>query len=312
MELFQVKGEIIGPSKLPGHDVKTWLSFQNVNGLTVTGTWPYSRIDGKGVVWWSSVHDVNRRPTALEFATCDNLEISGTTHVNSPRNHIAISSCTNVTIRNLHIIAPETSQNTDGIDIASSSNIQIRDSYIGTGDDCIAINSGCNNINITGVTCGPGHGISVGSLGMNGGHAEVEEIFIENCTFTATQNGARIKTWQGGSGFAKKIVFENIKLINAYNPIIIDQYYCPTAKSCINKTSAVDVSGISFIAFRGTSMSNEAVKLSCSENHGCTNLLLDHINITSSVGSGGVVNSSCTNAHGRYMDSIPKVDCLLP
>jgi len=28
-----------------------------------------------------------------------------------------------------------------------------------SGDDCIAINSGSSNINITGINCGPGHGI---------------------------------------------------------------------------------------------------------------------------------------------------------
>lgn len=27
------------------------------------------------------------------------------------------------------------------------------------GDDCIAINTGSSQINVTGLTCGPGHGI---------------------------------------------------------------------------------------------------------------------------------------------------------
>ena len=37
---------------------------------------------------------------------------------------------------------------------------------------------------------------SVGSLGMNGGSAQVEEIHVDTCSFKGTQNGARIKVWQ--------------------------------------------------------------------------------------------------------------------
>ncbi|XP_022714831.1 probable polygalacturonase At1g80170 [Durio zibethinus] len=116
---------------------------------------------------------------------------------------------------------------------------------------------------------------------------------------------------QEGSGFARKIVFRNITLINGYNPIIIDQYYCLPGKTCQNQKSAVKLSGISFMGFRGTSLSDDAINLSCSKSVGCTKILLDHINITSAV-RGKIVHSSCINAHGRYIDSIHKVDCLSP
>jgi len=36
---------------------------------------------------------------------------------------------------------------------------------------------------------------SIGSLGKNGAHHTVEEIYVRNCTFNRTTNGARIKTW---------------------------------------------------------------------------------------------------------------------
>ena len=35
---------------------------------------------------------------------------------------------------------------------------------------------------------------SVGSLGINGAFETVEEVHVRNCTFTQSQNGARIKT----------------------------------------------------------------------------------------------------------------------
>lgn len=37
---------------------------------------------------------------------------------------------------------------------------------------------------------------SVGSLGENGAYETVEDVYVKNCTFNGTQNGARIKTYQ--------------------------------------------------------------------------------------------------------------------
>ena len=98
-----------------------------------------------------------------------------------------------------------------------------KDFVIIIGDDCIAINSGTANIRISGVDCGPGHGIrltsykillrimfikifillnhvtlknySIGSLGKDGEIASVEDVCVQNCNFRGTMNGARIKTW---------------------------------------------------------------------------------------------------------------------
>lgn len=71
---------------------------------------------------------------ALHFFKCNNLELSGLTHVDSPKGHISITHSNNVTISNLHIRAPQNSPNTDGIDISVSSHVNIHDSIIGTGN----------------------------------------------------------------------------------------------------------------------------------------------------------------------------------
>jgi galacturan 1,4-alpha-galacturonidase len=70
---------------------------------------------------------------ALQFLGCDNLKHGPLTHLNSPRNHISIDGCDGVLISNVNLIAPETSPNTDGIDISSSTNIIIEHSTISTG-----------------------------------------------------------------------------------------------------------------------------------------------------------------------------------
>ncbi|XP_021847019.2 probable polygalacturonase At3g15720 [Spinacia oleracea] len=258
--------------------------------------------------------DLCVEPKALCLANCNGLELKGLTHVDSPKCHISISGCNNSIISNLHILAPENSPNTDGIDIVSSSHLHISDSIIQTGDDCIAIGSETSWINITGITCGPGHGISIGSLGKDGEIARVEEIHVRNCTFNGSLNGARIKTWQGGKGYARNIIFEEIPLIEVGNPIIIDQYYCNgdhTKCATSAEKSAVAVTGVSYRGFHGTSTTAAAISLNCSNTVACTGIVMESIDIKSSNGSNDTF-AFCINAHGKQSGVSPQVPCLTP
>ncbi|KAK7316872.1 hypothetical protein RJT34_00643 [Clitoria ternatea] len=243
---IQLGGIITAPKsmndwKWPSGDRHAWIQFWSISGLVINGG---GQVDGQGAAWWNFA-DYNHRPTSIQFLGCKNLRLSTLTLINSPRNHISIDTCTGSDISNLHIIAPKDSPNTDGIDIAGSSNILVHDSNIQTGDDCIAINTGSSFINITGVFCGPGHGISVGSLGGSGAYATAEEIHVRNCTFTRTQNGARIKTWAGGSGYARKITFEDIVLVGAGNPVVINQDYSGEDENEVEGTG-VRISDVSY------------------------------------------------------------------
>ncbi|GLT98560.1 hypothetical protein SLE2022_160600 [Rubroshorea leprosula] len=308
----QIGGNIVAPSNSEPvwkeTQSKRWIAFSNVKGLEVSAK---GKLDARGADWWRTCPDMKgcNRPTTLEFGGCSSFRVHGLTSVNSGRNHISISGCNQGTLSSITLIAPNESPNTDGFNIASSANIEILDSNIGTGDDCIAINNYSSYINITGVACGPGHGISVGSLGINGEEAKVEEIHVKNCSFTGTDNGARIKTWQGGKGYASKISFEEIEVTNSSNPIIIDQYYCPHSV-CDNQTSAVTISDVTFRGIRGTVRGENAINLHCSEKVACTNILVEDINLNSLVPDKKAY-SSCTNAYGRSSRSTPPIECLL-
>jgi len=67
----------------------------------------------------------------------------------------------------------------------------------------------------------------VGSLGKGSVFEVVSNISVNGAIFNGTQNGVRIKTWEGGKGAATNLTFQNIKMKDTNNPIIIDQYYCP-------------------------------------------------------------------------------------
>ena len=122
--------------------------------------------------------------------------------------------------------------NTDGIDPDSCSNVIARNSYITTGDDCIAIKSGKNedgravgiptdNVLMENLILGYGHGISIGSE-MSG---NVTNVIFRNLTMHNTENGPRIKSCRGRGGMVKNITYENISINDVSEGIQITQYY---------------------------------------------------------------------------------------
>ncbi|XVF87693.1 hypothetical protein PTKIN_Ptkin18bG0141000 [Pterospermum kingtungense] len=305
---IKVLGNIIAPNSFTWTECDNgcWLCFSDVDGLTIDGT---GQIDGNGAAWWNKTKK-ECAPAVISFDKCNNLNVHGITSLNSPGNHVGVNHCNVVDISHIQLIAPKDSPNTDGIDISESSSIRISDSFFGTGDDCIAINGGSSQINITRLKCGPGHGISVGSLGKNGGTDTVEGVQVENSIFDGTQNGARIKTWAGGSGFAKNIFFDGVQLINVENPIIIDQHYCPDG-GCEPEqgNSAVNISNVRFSGFNGTSATEVAIKLDCSKVVHCTNITLENNSITSADPK-MQVKAECNNAQGSSTSTTPPVTCL--
>lgn len=95
----------------------------------------------------------------LSFINSNNININGLLSLNSQMFHIVINGCQNVKVEGIKVIAAGDSPNTDGIHVQLSTNVEIINSSIKTGDDCISIGPGTKNLWIEGVKCGPGHGI---------------------------------------------------------------------------------------------------------------------------------------------------------
>jgi len=61
----------------------------------------------------------------------------------------------------------------------------------------------------------------------------VQNVTVKSATFTGTENGVRIKSWaRPSNGFVRNVIFQHLTMVNAQNPIIIDQKYCPDNKGC--------------------------------------------------------------------------------
>ncbi|KAH0654475.1 hypothetical protein KY289_032153 [Solanum tuberosum] len=226
---FQLQGTLEAspdPKILPEGE---WFTVNYLNQFTLSGTGIF---DGQGKAAWAQNDCAKTKcahlPYNLSFNFLNSSTIQDITSKDSKNFHMNVNGCNNLTFNRITITAPKESINTDGIHVARSKNVNITDSVIGTGDDCISVGDELEQLHITKVTCGPGHGISVGSLGKTPGEKPVVGVYVKNCTFINTDNGVRVKTWPAShQGVVTELHYEDIIVQNVSNPIVIDQVYCP-------------------------------------------------------------------------------------
>ncbi|KAL7133103.1 hypothetical protein ABFS83_12G118500 [Erythranthe nasuta] len=341
--VFQLDGTIVAPTS-PSHwgsGLLQWLEFTKLVGLTIKGS---GTIDGNGAAWWQNSNDDNDplddesklivplndtteqkprihedswfgsklpsvKPTAVRFYGSYNVTVTGITIQNSPQCHLKFDNCVGVSVYNFTVSSPGDSPNTDGIHLQNSKDVLIRSSDLACGDDCVSIQTGCTNIYIHDVNCGPGHGISIGSLGKDNTKACVSNITVRDVFMQNTMNGVRIKTWQGGLGSVQGVQFSNIQVSEVQIPIVIDQYYCDKGK-CRNQTSAVSLSGINYENIRGT-YTVKPVHFACSDNMPCTDVTLANIQLDPLEEGYHMYDPFCWQTFGQlYTPTVPPVQCL--
>ncbi|KAF3789071.1 Polygalacturonase, partial [Nymphaea thermarum] len=296
----QVDGTVMASTELHLFG-EEWVLFGWLNNLVVTGKGTF---DGQGSSAWPyNVCPFRSKckilPCSLKFAYTNNTVVSGITSLNSKFFHYALLDNTNFKADNLRITAPNESPNTDGIHLERCRGVSIIDSQIGTGDDCISIGPGNSDVLVKNIKCGPGHGISVGSLGKYPEEGNVEGLLVTDCKLTGTLNGVRIKTWEGSptSTVASNVTFDNIFMNAVSNPIVIDQTYCPYTSCPKSSPSRVKIQGVTFSNIRGSSATEMAVMMECSEGFPCQDVNLKDVQLQYSAGT---AKASCLNVRANY------------
>jgi polygalacturonase len=221
--------------KLARGRLENCISADNCHDLSITGN---GTIDGHGASFWKSFRDSQtrpldqqppHRPMLIVLMHCQRVLVQGVTLTNSPMFHLIPQGCRDVTIDSIHILAPQHSPNTDGID-PSGINFLIEHCTIDNGDDDIALKPGaridpslasCENFLVTDCTFLHGHGMSIGS-GSAGG---VENLLVRDCTFNGTDAGIRMKSMRERGGLAEHLTYENLKMTNVKVAILITDYY---------------------------------------------------------------------------------------
>ncbi|KAL7125650.1 hypothetical protein ABFS83_14G130900 [Erythranthe nasuta] len=288
---IEIQGNLLAYDDMSVYTRGAWIMIEKVDGLVVTGG---GTINGRGKeVWQYFTKGSPPLPVSLILQSVQNAKMYNLNLVDSMGFHSKVTDSTNVAISNMKITAPGKSPNTDGCHMSSSRNINITDTVIGTGDDCISIGHGNYNILVARVTCGPGHGLSIGSLGKRPNETSMKGVTITNCTLVGTTNGARIKTYHASPQIeASSIYFQDIVMDRVKNPIIIDQHYDSKKK---REPSKVKISDVHFRNIRGTSISAVSISLNCSSTFPCQGIELSNIDLQP-IAPIGPLRSSCSNA----------------
>jgi polygalacturonase len=221
--------------KAPGR--RSLVSATNATNVSITGE---GTIDGNGQSWWDEARAVkdhgvmgsdHTRPRLVVFDHCRHVLVAGVTIQNSPMWQLVPYYSDDVTIRNIKVLAPQHSPNTDAIDPFSSSHVRIDHIFADVGDDDVAIKSGIANspgpddpsrdITVTDCNFLHGHGLSIGSEVAGG----AQNVRAERIHFDGTDNGIRVKANRDRGNDVGNFVFRDIEMKNVKNAIIISEYY---------------------------------------------------------------------------------------
>ncbi|XP_042406215.1 probable polygalacturonase [Zingiber officinale] len=247
--------------ELPGGRYMSFIHGNKLHDVIITGE--NGTIDGQGDLWWNMWRRRNlrfTRPNLLELMHSTDIIISNVVFLNSPFWNIHPVYCSNVVVRNVTILAPHDSPNTDGVDPDSSLNVCIEDSYISTGDDLIAIKSGWDEYGMayahpsSGITVrritgsGPFAGFAIGSETSGG----IANVLAENLNIFNTGIGIHIKTNSGRGGFIRNITVSDVNLWNVRKGLRIagnagdhpDDRYNTNALPVVDKLTIKNVWGV--------------------------------------------------------------------
>ncbi len=241
------------------HGFMSCIFARDSENVTVTGR---GVVDGQGEYWWKLFRQKSEerservrsrraefmrltrerfgrdqtrfgRPSLVQFLNCRNVRIDGLKFVRSPFWVLHPIYCENVTIDAVMVISPADSPNTDALDIDSCKNVLISNSYFDVGDDCIVIKAGrdedgrrvnrpSENITISNCVMARGHGGVVIGSEMSGG---VRNVVIDNCIFTQTDRGIRLKSRRGRGGLVEDIRVNNVIMNDVVCPFTINMFY---------------------------------------------------------------------------------------
>ncbi|URE27668.1 Glycosyl hydrolases family 28 [Musa troglodytarum] len=338
--VLQIDGVLMppdGPDCWPASDSKKqWLVFYRVDGMTLKGE---GTIEGNGEDWWNLPCKPHRgpkgstlpgpcdSPALIRFFMSYNLTVRGLRIENSPQFHVKFDGCEGVHIEDLSIRSPALSPNTDGIHIENTKSVSIYNSVISNGLDSarpvptsppslpealilLFYDAHRRRLHLDWSGLFQRRHSQCYLRAKPWHQACVSNITVRNARISNSDNGVRIKTWQGGTGSVSGISFDNIYMENVRNCIIIDQYYCLT-KQCLNQTSAVWVTDVAYANIKGTyDVRSPPIHFACSDAVACTNIIMSEVELLPYEGV-LVDDPFCWNAYGVMQTlTIPPMSCL--
>ncbi|PQE29519.1 murein transglycosylase protein [Rutstroemia sp. NJR-2017a WRK4] len=230
----------------------------SANGLgAIQGQGYLYRISGKSVTPLSRIlHTYHvsstNRPRMLRLISPINSTVHDLLLIDSPKFHFVFDFGVNLEVYHLTIRGANLGSY-DGID-AIGTNYYIHDSEVTNRDECVSIKSPSHHALVENLVCNRvGSGISIGSLNNS---AEISDIHARNISVIGGNEIAFIKTYPGGSGYVRNILWENFRSKYSLYGVNLNQYW---QEVFTPDTGAVALSNITFRNFSG-SIANGSVR----------------------------------------------------
>lgn len=256
-------------------------------------------VDGAGAGWWKIAVEKKKakqedppRPWLVQFTRCQDVVVEGVTLKDSPSYTLVPYFSSDVVVRNIKILAPPDSPNTDGVAPYSSHHVRIEHSVIDAGDDNVAIkssrpskageDSSVSDVTVSDCTFLHGHGATIGADTGGGVH----DILMENLRLDGTTNGLRIKSGRGFAGEVYNVTYRNITMTAASPAIAISAYYPnmpeqDTARPLTAQTPKFHDITLSHVTATGGDDAGSVIGLPESP---IRNLVLDHVDVSARKG----------------------------
>lgn len=227
---------------------------KDCKNITILG----GTLDGQGAAWWAAIRnrrslitepgtgfedDANvRRGPLVQFRDCQNVTIDGTTFMNSPFWTIHLLLSDDIVVRNCQMLAPPDSPNTDAMDIDSCRRVLVENCHASDGDDAFTLKSGkdedgrkvnrpTEDVTVRNCTVEHAHGGVVIGSEMSG---SVRRIRFENCDFSNTDAGVRIKSTRGRGGVVEDVIANNIQMRNVTQAFVLSMAYTRTQPEAVS------------------------------------------------------------------------------
>jgi hypothetical protein len=198
------------------------------------------------------------RPSFIRFFEGKNILIQGIHIVGSSMWVIHMVYSEKIVIRDV-IVESFGVGNGDGVDIDSSRDVLISDSYFDTGDDGICLKSGkdadglrvnrpTENVTITNIVVHRAHGAVVLGSETSGG---IRNVVASNIVCKGTEKGVRLKSTRGRGGVLENLRFDNWTMEGVGEGIHVTNYYTKTAEEPVSERTPI---------FHNVAISNMTIK----------------------------------------------------
>ena len=231
-------------TRVAGIDMPWYVGILNVIDATNVRIEGSGAINGSGPYWWNKYwgKDMNggmrqiydkqglrfacdydcKRTRNVLVSNSSNIYLKDFSSIDSGFWNVHILYSNHVVVDNIHINSDDyMSPSTDGINIDSSSDVEVKNCTLAVNDDSICVKSGrdadglrkniaSHDISIHDCEIKAGFGITLGSE-LSGG---IYNVDVNNIKYEGTDCGFRIKSTKTRKGYIKNITVRNLEMID--------------------------------------------------------------------------------------------------